>query len=58
MVVNDNGRCLHWMPAVHWMRANPQVQRLYRPKSICNVQGLSAEELAYLPGMHNQHPLH
>lgn len=50
VLVQDNARCLHWQPAAHWLRANPDVATSYQDPT----QQLSPSELAYL---HRNHTL-
>ncbi len=43
VLVHDNGRCLKWAPAAHWLRANPLVAQHYTDAG----DALSPAELAY-----------
>lgn len=36
--VQDAGRCLHWRPDAHWLRANPEVAPIYQSQA---TSGLS-----------------
>jgi hypothetical protein len=53
VLVEDNARCLHWQPAVHWLRANREVADSYSAFYLDPTQQLSPSERAYLHRAHS-----
>lgn len=46
--VDENARCIHWRPALHWIRANRDVAACYADP----VEQLSPAERVYLTRQH------
>lgn len=49
VLVPEGARCLHWQPADHWLRANPEVAVYY----VDSTTQLSPSERAYLSREHS-----